>query len=908
MSDSRISHRIAIGISFLFLISPLTSLAGGITSPVTTFSAGLSQSNITFGHGGGWNNSTSITLPRNVTVTSANLTITPGAGFENNKYDSNASEIILNSTMCNLLLNDSKIVLGTNDSTWNIDRDADFVNCSKVNLTVGAGVRLNRLPDGIWTRVADGPFLGRDNQSAAWDRQNNQMVVFGGHSKSGINNWNYADTRFYNPSPNSWVVGTDDLLRDGGSAVWDSKDNGIILYGGGYWAVNIYYCRNDTYLYYPQNTTWIKKSDGPGARAGHSAVWDSTNNQMIVFGGYQNVGASIFYLNDTWIYSPQNDTWIQKNYGPVLSRCGHGAVWDPVGKQMIVYGGISAASYNETWAYYPQNDTWIQKNKGQMWGACSAVWDELSNNMIAFDGHGCWVYYPSNDTWSQQTASPQTRSGHSAVWDTNDNQMITCAGKYNTVFYNDTWTFSYRYQKNGTITAPIEDISRLISINEISWNASTLTNTSMNVSIRSSADNSSWSMWETVTNGSTSQNTPAQRYIQWRANLSTTDNRTTPVLKSVSIKYTVCNQTGVLISKPLTAPGNISRANMHLNSTLNSGAIAIRFSLDNGSSWVSTLPDTMVDFQSRSHYLTYSLQFNSSADGKSPLLDNITINYEYETLPTGIRLYFTDIMLPLGNLTAPTRIDITSILEISVQEAGAGTGDIVIPMFFRSNTAGSLNLTDLLVTFEPLVLNHPPVISDPLPADNSTVNSTDITLSWKANDSDGDNLSFEVFVNGISSASNFTGAQYIVHNLTPASSYNWRVKAFDGKEWAEGPLWHFSVTQAPNHLPTISTPSPADGATLTSTDVALSWTAQDLDNDSLSFKVFLNGSLAKDGLNITNYALHNLTVGVTYSWNVQAFDGKGWITCPCGAKLMICPWLTPPYHEFNSLRGNGLTR
>ncbi len=78
----------------------------------------------------------------------------------------------------------------------------------------------------------------------------------------------------------------------------------------------------------------------------------------------------------------------------------------------------------------------------------------------------------------------------------------------------------------------------VISIIQVNW-SETLNSQTVTMQIRSDDNNdmSSPSSWETVTNGDTTISTPANRYIQYKATLSTLDISTTPVLHDVTIRY-----------------------------------------------------------------------------------------------------------------------------------------------------------------------------------------------------------------------------------------------------------------------------------------------------------------------------------------------------------------------------------
>ena len=120
----------------------------------------------------------------------------------------------------------------------------------------------------------------------------------------------------------------------------------------------------------PPGEVWALSLDGPAvwtriatqgtpppARILFSAVFDPVRRQMLIFGGgvYET---SIAYRNDVWALSldgPPTWTEVTPAGTPPTPRQMHAAVYDPVRDRMLVFGGISSASppyveyENEVW-------------------------------------------------------------------------------------------------------------------------------------------------------------------------------------------------------------------------------------------------------------------------------------------------------------------------------------------------------------------------------------------------------------------------------------------------------------------------------------------------------------------------------------------------------------------------------
>lgn len=108
---------------------------------------------------------------------------------------------------------------------------------------------------------------------------------------------------------------------------------------------------------------------------------------------------------------------------------------------------------------------------------------------------------------------------------------------------------SSAYYKSGNFTSSAIDLgadSGDIASGNISWQLSVVDGTNITMQTRTSADNSVWTSWSNLyTNSSTSINSTDNRYIQYRAFLSTNDTTNTPVLEEVGISYLIANFSGV---------------------------------------------------------------------------------------------------------------------------------------------------------------------------------------------------------------------------------------------------------------------------------------------------------------------------------------------------------------------------
>ncbi len=154
----------------------------------------------------------------------------------------------------------------------------------------------------------------------------------------------------------------------GDSMVFDSTDNQFLLFGG----QPRYVTTNELWSLDPSTLTW-KQLNPPSAlpvgRADAMFVWLSpmpsapTKGQVFLFGGwYNNSVGMVGRLADSWYYFPTNNTWYQiSTHGAPSGRSDSAVAYDPQDGYVLMYGGYNGTSYlNELWAYYPRNTTWVQ--------------------------------------------------------------------------------------------------------------------------------------------------------------------------------------------------------------------------------------------------------------------------------------------------------------------------------------------------------------------------------------------------------------------------------------------------------------------------------------------------------------------------------------------------------------------
>ena len=242
---------------------------------------------------------------------------------------------------------------------------------------------------------------GRRWHTAAYDPAGSRMIVHGGgdvpgsdseeawaFSLDGSSAWSKLSPEF--PPP---------FRREHHTAVYEASGERMIVFGGYWWPSSILY--NDVWaLGLDSDPEWVRLLPSgtlPSPRSMHSAIYDSSRDRMIIFGGA--LGDFPDVLNDTWSVSlGAAPAWsaVSTTGNAPAPRWGHSAIYDSLRDRMIIFGGLFADDISETW------------------------FDDV------------WALSFANNTWTELTplasAGPSGRRAHTAVYDAERDQMIVFGG------------------------------------------------------------------------------------------------------------------------------------------------------------------------------------------------------------------------------------------------------------------------------------------------------------------------------------------------------------------------------------------------------------------------------------------------------------------------------------------------
>lgn len=236
-----------------------------------------------------------------------------------------------------------------------------------------------------------------------------------------------------------------DLTRDG-AVGFSIGDKGYVLSGRCHESTQFL---NDTWEYDPQNDTWTQKADFPSQSRSGAIGFAIDGKGYFGLGNYSSNGV-FYYLDDFWEYDPIANQWSQKGEFPGGERYGAlGLATETKGYILAGYNG----SQDETsvWEYSPETDTWLQKH------------DYPGNAFVRLSGFvinselyaGCggvdtlnefWNYNPQSDTWTERTPIPVARTaavgfsiGNTGYIGTGDAGFISKSAS--DLSYNDFWAY-----------------------------------------------------------------------------------------------------------------------------------------------------------------------------------------------------------------------------------------------------------------------------------------------------------------------------------------------------------------------------------------------------------------------------------------------------------------------------------
>jgi len=192
----------------------------------------------------------------------------------------------------------------------------------------------------------------------------------------------------------------------------------------------------------------------PPAMIYHSAIFDSSDNQILIFGGNSKHGTN-GDVKEVFSYDPVTGAWgesIPFDANPPWKNAFPPA-YDIESDRAIILNMIG-----ETWAFEFSSATWELMNPSPApSGRCghTMTYDIESDVVILYGGFACnspmdppskevWAYNYNTNTWEEMGTGPDERIYHTAAYDSESDRMLIWGGRPHTDNANTSiWAFDY---------------------------------------------------------------------------------------------------------------------------------------------------------------------------------------------------------------------------------------------------------------------------------------------------------------------------------------------------------------------------------------------------------------------------------------------------------------------------------
>lgn len=212
----------------------------------------------------------------------------------------------------------------------------------------------------IWTEIfpQQSPSA-RSSHSMVYDSINQKIILFGGIDLN--DNW-LDDTWIFDSTLERWTQvfpETSPPQRGSASMYFDEHAQKIILYGG-YRAIGGHFEDTWSYDYATNNWTNLEPATKPTGRYGAPMVYDPINERGFLFGGRTSI-----ITDETWIYYYTNNSWVELSiFDSPPNRYWSGLGYDTSAQTFILYGGRNTGGVGEalddTWIFLPSSNTWME--------------------------------------------------------------------------------------------------------------------------------------------------------------------------------------------------------------------------------------------------------------------------------------------------------------------------------------------------------------------------------------------------------------------------------------------------------------------------------------------------------------------------------------------------------------------
>ncbi len=305
----------------------------------------------------------------------------------------------------------------------------------------------------VWQeRAQTSPPGGRYSPAMTYDPAIQATLMFGGNRGGALQDtWSWDGTTWAQqsptaqPSPRYHSAMVDDPLR-----------RQVVLYGGYTGSSSL----GDTWVWDGGSRSWTQRTvSGPGARHGHSMVFDARRGKAVLVGGERNPAPGVS-LSDVWEWD--GSAWTKAHDTVPTGRWACRMAYEPSTDQVMLFGGAVNTTNS-----VPLGDTWLWN--GTTWREAPVTTspparayhglahDPVRRRTVLFGG---WNPNNLGDTWEwnglawQQlqpvAPRPSARHAHAMTFHAGINKVVLFGG-YTGAANNETWTFDGTTWTNRTV-------------------------------------------------------------------------------------------------------------------------------------------------------------------------------------------------------------------------------------------------------------------------------------------------------------------------------------------------------------------------------------------------------------------------------------------------------------------------
>lgn len=214
-------------------------------------------------------------------------------------------------------------------------------------------------------------------------------------------------------------------------------------------------------------------TERPEPRRGGAAIHDPIGGRLVVFGGVTAAGA----VNDVWTFDLRSREWrnLAISGATPAPRFGFDAVYDPVARAMVIWGGQGSRFFNDVWSLDLASGRWKEVaapgSPRPRYGT-AAVFDATARRLVTFGGftdqgrfkdtHALSLAAGAWQDLAPQGVNPGERCLHTAALRRFDGRMVMYGGQ-RTGPLGDLWAYDLARNAWTELTPPDSPPGRLLA-------------------------------------------------------------------------------------------------------------------------------------------------------------------------------------------------------------------------------------------------------------------------------------------------------------------------------------------------------------------------------------------------------------------------------------------------------------